>query len=183
MLAFDASAFSVASKAAGRRRLIEASLRASSKRTFFMSERSYSARSALCSQASASSSLFKSGNFFDITLDLLVVHEADAHRANPVAAPSEHAKDPPTGAFAEAEDAPLSADDRVAHDIDVAAEQRFDLRQRYAMAEAFRQVPAVPVEPAELHRSGIRLCICKSNAKRVPLVPSGEGGDEGRPMA
>jgi len=72
------------------------------------------------------------------------VHEAHADGSNSVASPREDAKDPATGAVAEAEDAPLSADDRVAHDVDVAAEQRFDLRQRYAVTETFRQVPCYP---------------------------------------
>jgi hypothetical protein len=147
ILAFAASALNVASNAAGRRKLIEASLRASSKRTFFISVRSYSVRSAPCSQASASSSLFKSGNFFDITLDLLVVHEAHADWSNSVASPREDAKDPATGAVAEAEDAPLSADDRVAHDVDVAAEQRFDPRQRYAVTETLRRFPLFQSKP------------------------------------
>src|ERR1700723_530647 len=82
MLALAAFAFRVASSAAGRRRLIDASFRASSKRTFFMPERSYSVRSARCSQASASSSLLKSGNFFDIKLDLFLMHEPHADRAD-----------------------------------------------------------------------------------------------------
>src|SRR5450432_1649184 len=94
MLALAAFAFKVASSAAGRRRLIDASLRASSKRTFFIPERSYSERSALCSQASASSSLLKSGNFFDIALDLLLVHEPHANRPDSVPSPGEDAKNP-----------------------------------------------------------------------------------------
>jgi hypothetical protein len=46
MLAFAAFALRVASSAAGSLRLMDTSLRASSKRTFFIPERSYSVRSA-----------------------------------------------------------------------------------------------------------------------------------------
>src|SRR3984885_11888424 len=114
MLARAAVALRVASSAAGRRRLIDASLRASSKRTFFMPERSYSERSALCSQASASSSLLKSGNFFDITLDLLLVHEPHADRPDSVPSPGEDAKNPTARAVAETQNPPLPGHDRIA---------------------------------------------------------------------
>src|SRR3984957_889870 len=141
----------VASSAAGRRRLIDASLRAISKRPFFMPERSYSERSALCSHASASSSLLKSGNFLDITLDLLLVHEPHADRPDSVPAPGEDAKNPTPRAVAETQNSPLAGNGRIAHDINIAREQGLDLRQRYAMPKAFRQVAAVPVEAPELH--------------------------------
>src|SRR3984957_19107787 len=146
MLALAAFAFRVASSAAGRRRLIDASLRASSKRTFFMPERSYSERSVLCSQASASSSLLKSGNFFDIAFDLLLVHEPHADRPDSVPSPSEDAKNPTARAVAETQNPPLAGHDRIADDIDIAREQSLDLRRRYAMPKAFRQVATVPVE-------------------------------------
>src|SRR5271168_2430416 len=89
MFASAARVFSVASRAAGRRRLMVASLGASSKRTFFISERSYSVRSAFFSQSSASSSVLRSGNGFDITLYLFVVHEANAHGTDLFATPGE----------------------------------------------------------------------------------------------
>ena len=36
-------------------------------------------------------------------------------------------------------------------DVDVAAEQGLDFRQRYPVSKTFRQVPAIPLEAAEMH--------------------------------
>src|SRR5271156_3210245 len=106
-----------------------ASTNACSKRAFFMPERSYSVRSAFCSQSSASSSVLRSGNGFDITPDLFVVHEANAHRPDLFAAPGENAEYPPAGAVAEDKGPSLARDERIANDINVPSEQSLDLRQ------------------------------------------------------
>jgi hypothetical protein len=81
------------------------------------------------------------------------MHRADADRPNPVAAPGEHAENPAASAVAKGERSPLSVHDRIAHDVHVALKQRFDLRQRNAMPEAFWQVAAIPVEAPELHEA------------------------------
>jgi hypothetical protein len=119
----------------------------SSKRTFFMPERSYSERSALCSQASAPSSLLKSGNFFDIKLDLFLVHEPHADRPDSVPSPGEDTKNPAARAVAETQNSPLAGHDRIAHDINIACEQGLDLHQRYAVLKAFEPLPLSQSKP------------------------------------
>src|SRR5271166_6931809 len=124
MLALAAFAFSVASSEAGNLRLIEASLRQFEADLLHPREIVFG-RPAPCSQASASSWLFKSGNFFDIASDLLVVHETHADRPDSVSAPGEDAKDPAPGA--ETQHLSFYEDDRVADDGDVAGAQGLDL--------------------------------------------------------
>src|SRR5271165_5200126 len=126
MLALAAFAFSVASSEAGNLRLIEASLRQFEADLLHPREIVFG-RPAPCSQASASSWLFKSGNFFDIASDLLVVHEAHADRPDSVSAPGEDAKDRAPGAGPKTQHASFAGDDRVADDGDVAGEQGLDL--------------------------------------------------------
>src|SRR5476651_467663 len=66
------------SRGSGRRRLTDLFLRLSSNRIGVMSEKSYCARSALATTASAWASVLNSGNFFFMGFDLLPMHEAGA---------------------------------------------------------------------------------------------------------
>src|SRR5580704_11545009 len=72
----------------GSRRLTDLSLGRSSNRMSRPPERSYSVRSAVATKCSASSSVLRTGNFFFIGCDLLLMHVAGAHGADqPLLAP------------------------------------------------------------------------------------------------
>jgi hypothetical protein len=80
------------------------------------------------------------------------MHEAHADRSNSVAPPREHTKNPTARPIAESERPSLSPGDGIADDVDVTAEYGLDFRQRYSVSKTFRQVPAIPLEAAEMHR-------------------------------
>jgi hypothetical protein len=64
----------------------------------------------VCSQPSASSSALRSGNGFDMTPNLFVVHEANANRTDLFAARDENAEYPSAGPGAEGERPSLARD-------------------------------------------------------------------------
>src|SRR6266567_2735190 len=80
MPAFAADAFTALSSGFGRRMLTRSLLGWNSKRTVLRPVRSYSVRSAVATNFSASLSLRSLGSFFFIVFDLFPVHVAGADR-------------------------------------------------------------------------------------------------------
>jgi hypothetical protein len=99
------------------------------------------------------------------------MHVANADGTDSQPALCEYAKYPASGDFTETEHSLLAVDGCLAHDENIASEQRFDLRHRDAVAETLGKLPLSQSNPSNC---GIALYILlhmqkqsKSNASTM----------------
>src|SRR5688572_834580 len=154
-----ARSLTAASNWAGRRMLIRASLLANSNRTRFMSDQSYSPRSASGTKSSPAASLVSSGKPLALLLLILAyllgVHVARGDRADQpgIVACAQAEGDErrtPRGGPANRPPAPLDCRiEGVGADRRPGGKPAFDLGSRHPVRFAFSGVAVVPIEPVE----------------------------------
>src|SRR3954453_20501709 len=131
-----AARFTASSRASGRRRLTDLSLRRSSKLTGTIVEKSYSVRSASATNRSASSSVLKAGQSFFIAPHLALVHVPDADGPQPRSPLGEDGEDVPAPVGPPRRPVALLARERIA-DVDSDRAQRLlNLGQKTAVIPA-----------------------------------------------
>src|SRR3954447_7419924 len=147
-----AARFTTSSKASGRRRLTDRSLRRSSKLAGTIVEKSYSVRSASATNRSASSSVLKAGQSFFIAPHLALVHVADTDGPQPRSPQGEDGEHVPARLGPPHRPVALLARERVVDDEADRAQRLLDLGQGHAVLPALLPVARVPIEPVEPDR-------------------------------
>src|SRR6266404_9470267 len=188
MPALAADSFTASSSVLGKRIFTRSVLGWNSNNTVRSCERSYSVKSVLATNASASSSVSSFGNFFFIIVDLLPAHVAgidwpdqclavmlpqrkDDEHCPPVLGPADRLE-------------PLLALGvlRVGEYSERAVEQAFDAGNRDPVLPVFFSVPAVPIKPDDRwdHVVSMYFCIfAHTNVKPpLPLSLSSEGANK-----
>src|SRR6266404_180569 len=185
MPALAADSFTASSSVLGKRIFTRSVLGWNSNNTVRSCERSYSVKSVLATNASASSSVSSFGNFFFIIVDLLPAHVAgidwpdqclavmlpqreDDQHCPPVLGPADRLE-------------PLLALGvlRVGEYSERAVEQALNDGNRDAVLPAFFAVPAIPIEPDNRRDHAVMyFCTYKRRATVCPYQVSSEGADK-----